>query len=75
MFIFRGKFYKMHSREDLEQFLLDPKALVFPKAPHSLPQTSHLPKKKSCTDIKLLFPKQFEINGFCPVCFIDGNKV
>lgn len=64
----------MHSYEDLQLFLLDPGAFISPKAPYSLPPISHLPKKKSYLDIKTLFPKQFEMNGFCPVCYIDGKK-
>jgi len=65
----------MHSNEDLELFLATPEAFVPPKAPHSLPPTSHLPKKMSHIDVKTLFPKQFEISGFCPVCYTDGNKL
>jgi adenylate/nucleoside-diphosphate kinase len=58
----------------MQLFLLDPDAFVSPKAPHSLLPTSQLPIKKSSLDIKTLFPKQFEMSGFCPVCYIDGNK-
>lgn len=71
---YRGKFYKIHSDEDLQLFLMDPDKFIPPKAPYPLPPTSHLPRKKSYIDIKALFPKQIEMNGFCPVCYIDGGE-
>ena len=74
LYNYRGKYYKMHSDEDLQLFLDDPDRFVLPEAPHPLPSATHLPLKKSHGDIKALFPKQFEINGFCPVCYIDGSK-
>ncbi len=64
----------MHSYEDLEKFLSTPEAFVPPNSPHPFPPPSRLPKKLNPLDIKSLFPKQFEINGFCPVCYIDGEK-
>lgn len=64
----------MHSYEDLELFLANPDSFVLPKAPHPLPPITHLPIKRSPMDIKALFPKQFEINGFCTVCYVGGNK-
>lgn len=70
----RGKYYKMHSHEDLQLFLSDPDNFLYPKAPYKLPPSNNLPRKKSHIDIKTLFPKQFEVNGFCSVCYVDGNK-
>ena len=64
----------MCSCEDLELFLADPDSFVLPKAPHPLPPITRLPRKKSRIDVKTLFPKQFEINGFCSVCYVDGRK-
>ena len=64
----------MLSYEDLQLFLSNPDSFVPPKAPYTLPPSHLLPKKKSSFDVKALFPKQFEINGFCPVCYVDGNK-
>lgn len=64
----------MHSHEDLELFLSNPDSFIPPKAPYHLPPPTDLPKKKSHIDVKSLFPKQFEVNGFCPVCYVNGNK-
>lgn len=64
----------MSTHEDLQTFLANPGSFVSPKAPHPLPPATHLPVKKSDLDVKALFPKQFEINGFCAVCYVEGRK-
>ncbi len=64
----------MFSEIELKTFLLNPKSFVPPLAPRALPPTHELPKRKSHSDIKALFPKQLEIQGYCPVTYIDGNK-
>ncbi len=64
----------MNTYEDLQLFLTNPDSFVLPEAPYHLPPTSQLPHKKLNVDIKSLFPKKFETNGFCSVCYIDGSK-
>ena len=64
----------MCSKDDLELFLANPDSFVYPNAPFSLPGASLLPKKISEIDVKALFPKQYAIRGFCPVCHILGGE-
>lgn len=61
----------MCCEECLQSFLDNPDSFILPNAPQRLP--SVLPTKKSQSDIKSIFPKQFEINGFCSVCYSDGK--
>jgi len=62
----------MCCEEDLKLFLDNPASFILPGANISLP--SILPKKKSQSEVKALFPKQFEMNGFCSVCYVEGKK-
>ena len=64
----------MNTYEDLQLFLTKPDSFVPPEAPYCLPPTSQLAQKKSSVDIKSLFPRKFEANGFCSVCYIEGSK-
>ena len=64
----------MATYEDLQLFLTKPDSFVPPEAPYRLPPTSELPQKMSSVDIKSQFPRKFEANGFCSVCYIDGGK-
>ena len=64
----------MASKRELDQFLVSPSKFVSPKAPHTLPsQKELLPQKRSYADVKALFPKQVELQGFCPVAYVDGK--
>lgn len=69
----RGKYYRMASDVELDKFLTSPDTFVFPEAPRSLPAQELLPKKKSYADVKALFPKQIELQCFCPVAYVDGK--
>ncbi len=69
-----GKYYKMWSDSELKAFLLNPESFVLPFAPRALPPSHELPRRKSHSDVKALFPKQLEIQGYCPVTYVDGNK-
>ena len=62
----------MCCEEDLELFLANPDSFVLPETAAPLP--SLLPKRKSQSEVKSLFPKQFEINGFCSVCYVFGKE-
>ncbi|KAL9969395.1 hypothetical protein ACROYT_G021608 [Oculina patagonica] len=70
---FRGRYYKMASRVELEKFLADPARYVPPLAPRKLPEPELLPKRKTAADVKIMFPKQIELKGYCPVTYLDGK--
>ena len=63
----------MASKIELDKFLISPEKFVSPDAPHALPPQELLPQKKSYADVKALFPKQIELQGFCPVTYVDGK--
>lgn len=63
----------MASKVELDRFLLSPAMFVSPNAPHALPSKELLPQKRSYADVKALFPKQIELQGFCPVAYVDGK--
>uniref|UniRef100_A0A8D2IZM5 Cilia- and flagella-associated protein 206 n=1 Tax=Varanus komodoensis TaxID=61221 RepID=A0A8D2IZM5_VARKO len=71
---FRGHYYKMAGQEELDKFLDAPELYVPPLAPHPLPLPNKLPKKLTVADVKALFPMQAEIQGYCPVTYLDGKQ-
>ena len=64
----------MSGQSELDAFLEDPEKYVPPAAPHSLPPTHLLPVRRSESEVKAMFPKSFEIQGFCPVTYVEGKK-
>ncbi len=64
----------MSSEADLKAFQLKPDSFVLPQAPRALPLPHELPRRKSHADVKAMFPKQVEIQGYCPVTYVDGNR-
>nr|XP_025040518.1 adenylate kinase 9 isoform X3 [Pelodiscus sinensis] len=71
---FRGHYYKMASQEELNKFLNAPELYVPPLAPHPLPPRDMLPKKLTMAEVKALFPKKAEMQGYCPVTYLDGKQ-
>ncbi|KFZ69554.1 Adenylate kinase 9, partial [Podiceps cristatus] len=71
---FRGHYYKMASQEKLDKFLSRPEVYVPPLAPHPLPPPDLLPKKLTAAEVKALFPKSAEMQGYCPVTYLDGKQ-
>ncbi|XP_042310178.1 adenylate kinase 9 isoform X2 [Sceloporus undulatus] len=71
---FRGHYYKMAGQEELDKFLNDPERYVPPLAPYALPLPHMLPKKLTAADVKALFPMQAEMQGYCPVTYLDGKQ-
>ncbi|KAM8809905.1 adenylate kinase 9 [Eudromia elegans] len=71
---FRGHYYKMASQEELEKFLNEPELYVPPLAPHPLPPPEMLPKKLTVAEVKALFPISAEMQGYCPVTYLDGKQ-
>ncbi|XP_064026093.1 adenylate kinase 9 [Pogoniulus pusillus] len=70
---FRGHYYKMASQEDLDKFLSQPEVYVPPLAPHPLPLPDMLPQKLTAAEVKALFPIRAEMQGYCPVTYLDGK--
>lgn len=70
---FRGRYYKMASRVELELFLADPARYVPPQALRKLPAPDLLPKRRTEAEVKAMFPKQIELKGYCPVTYLDGK--
>ncbi|XP_066229584.1 adenylate kinase 9 isoform X3 [Saccopteryx leptura] len=71
---FRGHYYKMSSREKLNKFLENPELYVSPLAPHPLPSADMIPKRLTLSELKKRFPKCAELQGYCPVTYLDGNQ-
>nr|XP_013031057.2 adenylate kinase 9 isoform X4 [Anser cygnoides] len=71
---FRGHYYKMASQEELEKFLSRPEVYVPPLAPHPLPPPHMLPKRLTAAEVKALFPRSAEMQGYCPVTYLDGKQ-
>ena len=63
----------MFSQKELELFLENPKNFVAPNAPRKLPAPNLLPRKLKLEEVKELFPKPIELNGYCPVTYYDGK--
>jgi hypothetical protein len=64
----------MSGQSELDAFVHDPEQYVSPAAPHSLPPPHLLPVRRSESEVKAMFPKSFEIQGFCPVTYVEGKK-
>ncbi|NXI74771.1 KAD9 kinase, partial [Anseranas semipalmata] len=71
---FRGHYYKMASQEELEKFLSRPEVYVPPLAPRPLPAPDMLPKRLTVAEVKALFPRSAEMQGYCPVTYLDGKQ-
>ncbi|KAJ3181392.1 adenylate kinase [Gaertneriomyces sp. JEL0708] len=63
-------FYRLAGEDELAAFLSNPTRYV--NSTVSLPP--HLPRKKTATDVKEMFPKGLELQGYCPVMFGDGDR-
>lgn len=71
---YKCKYYKMSCQEKAEQFLADSERYVGGLATRKLPPNELLPKVRSAADVKKMFPQKFELKGFCPVTYVNGNK-
>ncbi|XP_009703675.1 PREDICTED: adenylate kinase 9 [Cariama cristata] len=71
---FRGHYYKMASQEELDKFLSRPEVYVPPLASHPLPPPDLLPRKLTAAEVKVLFPRSAEMQGYCPVTYLDGKQ-
>lgn len=71
---YQGFYYKMKSKNELDMFLNEPHKFVAPNAPRKLPAPNLLPKKRNAVQVKEMFPKPVELNGYCPVTFFIGKQ-
>lgn len=58
----------------MKEFLSDPEKFVGDSALSGLPPLDCLPCKRTELEVKGMFPRQYEIQGFCPVTYVDGKK-
>ncbi|XP_078256014.1 adenylate kinase 9 [Rhinoraja longicauda] len=70
---FRGHYYKMTSKAALDIFLDDPEKFVLPLASRALPPADMLPIRLTAAGVKARFPKRAELQGYCPVTYLDGK--
>ncbi|KAJ3412083.1 adenylate kinase [Chytridiales sp. JEL 0842] len=62
---YRGLYYRMATQDHLDTFLTAPDRYALgPDLPESLPERK--------TSAALTFPRQLELQGYCPVTFHDG---
>ncbi|XP_074043428.1 adenylate kinase 9 isoform X2 [Macrotis lagotis] len=71
---FRGHYYKMFSKEELDKFLENPESYVPPLAPTPLPPPELLPKRLTVAEVKSQFPKTAQLKGYCPVTYQEGKQ-
>ncbi|KAI8520846.1 adenylate kinase [Branchiostoma belcheri] len=63
----------MAGKTELEKFLANPEQFTPPLAPRKLPPPELLPQRRTSDEVRLMFPKQIELQGYCPVTFLDGK--
>ncbi|XP_063245853.1 adenylate kinase 9 isoform X2 [Prinia subflava] len=71
---FQGRYYKMASQQELQKFLSRPEVYVSSLASHPLPALHMLPKKLTAAEVAALFPVKAEMQGYCPVTYLDGKQ-
>jgi len=60
----------MASQKELDKFLEDPDR--YANSRHTLPAV--LPKRLFISSVKAIFPRSFELQGYCPVTFAEGSS-
>ena len=63
----------MAGEEELDQFLKEPEKYVPPLAPRKLPPPELLPIRRTAAEVKAMFPVQIQLQGYCPVTYLDGK--
>ena len=71
---YKGYYYRTAGEKELQAFLNSPDKYAGPTACGHLPPPEGLPKRKSELEVKSMFPLKYEIQGFCPVTYMDGKK-
>ena len=72
-FPFPGHYYKCAGQAEMNKFLQQPETYVPPLAPRKLPPPELLPKRRTAAEAKALFPMPVELQGYCPVTYLDGK--
>jgi len=67
---YQNKFYRMASQKELDKFIADPER--YANTDINLPDV--LPKKLNVTSLKSIFPRSFELKGYCPVTYAEGES-
>ncbi|KAI8911461.1 hypothetical protein EDD86DRAFT_188816 [Gorgonomyces haynaldii] len=65
---YQNRYYCMVSEQLLVKFLENPAKYVAGSLP------PNLPRRLSSDEVKQMFPKQFELKGYCPVTFLNGDR-
>ena len=68
-----GNYYRLAGQAELDSFLSSPEYYTGPDA-KVLPPAEKLPYRKTEMEVKAMFPRQYEIKGYCPVTYVDGKK-
>ncbi|KAJ3282849.1 adenylate kinase [Borealophlyctis nickersoniae] len=66
---YQNLYYRTAGPNELASFLSDPEKYVNGR---DLPE--HLPVRRSPGEVKAMFPKGLELQGYCPVTFAEGPK-
>ena len=69
---YEKKYYCTCSAEHLQLFLAQPEKYKSPVKP--LPPPHQRPRRITSSDVKDMFPKQYEMHGFCPVTYVDSGN-
>ena len=64
----------MASASDLDLFFATPEKFCGDGATRKLPDKELLPRRRTAGDVKAMFPKQIELQGYCPVTYLEGSK-
>ena len=71
---FRGRYYKMVDENELQEFLNNPEKFIAPQSSVSLPLPHLLPIKRTPAELKAKFPAEIELQGYCPVTYLEGQQ-
>ncbi|XP_061900631.1 adenylate kinase 9-like isoform X1 [Entelurus aequoreus] len=71
---YKRHYFKMCDTHHLEIFLSTPDQFITPDCPRPLPELHLLPQRLTEADVKDRSSQQFEMEGFCPVTYLDGKQ-
>lgn len=65
---YKGYYYKLKSKDEMEIFYNNAEEIL-----KSAILPDNLPNKFDPIKIKDMFPMQLDLQGYCPVCFLEGK--